>query len=200
MSVSQNHAGGDQLLERLRSGDVEAPTELFNRFARRLLGLARNRLDARLRQKVDPEDIVQSVFRSFFTRHADDQFDVRTEDKLWSLLAMITVRKCTNVRVRFGRQGRNVYLELAQSSTDDETFSGWEALSREPAPEQVALLDSVLEQLIVTLNDRERTIVALHLQGSPALEIADQVGRSERTVQRTIEKLRVLLEEAIAEP
>jgi DNA-directed RNA polymerase specialized sigma24 family protein len=49
--------------------DEQAARENFDRFARRLIGLARTRLDRRIRQKIDPEDVVQSVFRSFFTRH-----------------------------------------------------------------------------------------------------------------------------------
>ena len=58
----------DDVITRLRDGDSEAATEIFHRFAARLIALARTRLDSRVRQKVDPEDVVQSVFRSFFIR------------------------------------------------------------------------------------------------------------------------------------
>lgn len=46
---------------------------------------------------------MQSVFRSFFVRHRNGQFELGAGDNLWSLLDMITVRKCTNVRVALGR-------------------------------------------------------------------------------------------------
>lgn len=71
-----------------------AEEEVFRRFAGRLVGLARARLDQRLPTKVDPEDVVQSAFRSFFVRCADDRFDLGSWDSLWSLLTVITVRKC----------------------------------------------------------------------------------------------------------
>ncbi len=64
----------DDLMARLNDGDDEAAAEIFNRFVRRLIFLARSRLNAQVRQKEDPEDVVQSVFRSFFTRQVEGQF------------------------------------------------------------------------------------------------------------------------------
>ena len=44
---------------------------LFERFSRRLIGLARCHLEVRLQHKVDPEDVVQSAYKSFFLRYGD---------------------------------------------------------------------------------------------------------------------------------
>ena len=98
----------EDVLDRLSKGDENAATEVFTRYTGRLIGLARSRLNARLRQKEDPEDVVQSVLRSFFTRHADGQFDLEGWDSLWSLLATITLRKCGRRIERFGTAGRDV--------------------------------------------------------------------------------------------
>ena len=71
------------------NGSAPAMTALPRRssgFAGRLIGLARTELDIRLRRKLDPEDVVQSVYRSFFTRYHAGQFDVANWDSLWSLL------------------------------------------------------------------------------------------------------------------
>ena len=92
------HPSFDDLMAQLRDGRNEAAAQVFQRFANRLIVLARKQLDSKILQKVDPEDVMQSVFRSFFLRQMEDQFDVRDWDNLWSLLAMITVRKCTNVQ------------------------------------------------------------------------------------------------------
>ena len=52
----------DDVMGRLRAGEQSAAaTEIFHRFARRLIGLARTRLDDRVRGKVDAEDVLQSV-------------------------------------------------------------------------------------------------------------------------------------------
>ena len=58
------------LMRRLRSGEDAAAREVFERYTRQLVGLARRRLDERLAGKVDPEDVVQSAFKSFFVRQA----------------------------------------------------------------------------------------------------------------------------------
>ncbi len=61
-----------ELLEQFLAGQGEAATAIFERYVERLLALARTRLGARLRRRVDPEDVVQSAYRSFFL-HAQDR-------------------------------------------------------------------------------------------------------------------------------
>src|SRR5262245_58097585 len=55
------------LVSRWRAGDQQAAAELFRRYASRLIALAQSRLSASMASRVDPEDVVQSVYRSFFT-------------------------------------------------------------------------------------------------------------------------------------
>jgi hypothetical protein len=59
----------------IRSGDAGAAAPVFQRFAGRLIAPARSRLGDRLRAKVDPDDVVQSVYKSFFLRHANGELD-----------------------------------------------------------------------------------------------------------------------------
>ena len=54
------------LMERLHEGDRDAATLIYVRYAERLLGVARRNTPADLRTRFDPEDVVQSVFRTFF--------------------------------------------------------------------------------------------------------------------------------------
>src|SRR5947209_3513948 len=72
-----------QLMAALRRGDGQAARTVFERYARRLIGLAATRLPDNVRSKVDPEDVVQSAFRSFFQRQADGQFELDDWDGLW---------------------------------------------------------------------------------------------------------------------
>src|SRR3954464_3897514 len=67
----------EALVDRLRAGDAEAAAEVFHRYVGQLVGLASGRLAGLLRAQADPEDVVQSVFRSFFTRQQQGQFDLR---------------------------------------------------------------------------------------------------------------------------
>src|SRR5262245_45198421 len=83
----------------------EAAREIFERFTRRLIGLARNWLQARLQHKIDPEDVVQSAYKSFFLRYGDQALGAEGWEGLWGLLTIITLRKCSD-RVRYNRAER----------------------------------------------------------------------------------------------
>src|SRR5215218_9799046 len=110
-----------ELMTRLRTGEDSAAREVFVRFAARLAGLARTHLDARLAVKVDPEDVVQSAYKSFFLRQRDGQLDVGTWDGLWGLMTMITLRKCAD-RAAYYRAGkRDVARETATNADDSVT-------------------------------------------------------------------------------
>ncbi len=172
----------DDLMARLRARDDVAAAAIFNRFARRLIGLARARLDGRLRQKVDPDDVLQSVFRSFFLRHAEGQFTLQSWDSLWSLLTVITVRKCGAWADHFRAAGRDVGREVATSPAGDEAGAGWQALARDPTPSEVLALTELVELLMGGLDEGERLVASLHLQGYDVAEIVERTGRPQRTV------------------
>src|SRR6266699_1837379 len=82
-----------KLLDQWRAGDERAAKELFDSYVERLMALARRRISQRLASRVDPEDIVQSVFRTFFGRLKAGQFEIADQDDLCKLLVQITVHK-----------------------------------------------------------------------------------------------------------
>lgn len=187
-------ASFDELQAGLKAGDQKAARELFTRFATRLVGLARSRLDTRLRQKVDPEDVVQSVYKSFFVRAANDQFDFKTWNSLWTILAVITLRKCGHRIEHFRAACRDVRREQASAANSDDSLASFEAIAREPEPTEAAELTETLEHVMQQLNDRERLMLTLRLQGFSTNEIAAQVQRTDRTVRLVLERIRKLLE------
>jgi RNA polymerase sigma-70 factor (ECF subfamily) len=184
----------DDVMARLRAGDPAAAAAVFHRFAERLIALARTRLDARLRQKVDPEDVLQSVYKSFFLRHARGQLAPADWDSLWSLLTVITVRKCGRWREHFHARGRDVSAEVAPGPAADDPGAGWEALARDPTPAEAAQLAELVEGLLRGLPEGERAIVTLALQGYTASEVSRELGRSERTVYRVLGRVKKRLQ------
>jgi RNA polymerase sigma-70 factor (ECF subfamily) len=189
----------DRLMAGLRDRDGDAARQLFHRFAGRLLGLARTRLDRVLRAKVGAEDVVQSVFKSFFRAHADGRFDVRDWDALWALLVVITARKCGRQLRYFRRAGRDVAREAPPPANADDSAPGWEALARDPSPEEAAVLAETLERLMRGLTERERQVLELRLQGYTVPEIGARVGRTEYTVQGILKRVRQRLEPLLDE-
>jgi RNA polymerase sigma-70 factor, ECF subfamily len=176
-----------ELMARLRTGEDRAASQVFDRFAGRLMAVAHARLNAHLRQKVDAEDVLQSVFRSFFARYADGPFVLSDWESLWGLLSSITLRKCARRAEYFQAARRDIRREAIPAD-------GWGAWSREPTPEEATLLTETVQQLLDWLEPRERKIVALSLQGFSVVEISSKVAWAERTVQRILARVRKQLE------
>jgi RNA polymerase sigma-70 factor (ECF subfamily) len=183
----------EAFLARLRKGDHTAAAAVYEQFAARLVALARSRLDPRIRQKVDPEDVVQSVFASFFTRHAGDQFQLDDADGLWALLALITVRKCGHKVEQYRSARRNVDAEMGFGPLGDS--SAWEAAASDPSPSQAAMLTETVEAVMQRLEPRQRQVLGLALQGVAHEEIARVLACSLRTVRRALDRTRFVLSE-----
>lgn len=176
------------LMARLHSGEDSAARELFARFTARLIGLARGHLGGMLARKVEPEDIVQSAYKSFLVRQQQEQRPVDSWDSLWGLLAVITLRKCADKADYFAAAKRDLAREAGGES--------WQAaVDREPGPEEAVMLADTVRGLFAMIDDvDERAILELSLQGHSAAEISETTGRAERSVRRLREKIRRQLE------
>ena len=176
--------------------DLDA--ELVNRYAERLLCVARSRLGDHLRAKVSPEDVVQSAFKSFFRRRSEFHFREDGADGLWALLVMITIRKCCKWADLFGRQKRAANREVSASPTADHP-AAIEGVSAEPTPEEAVQCAELVERLLSRFEPRKQKIVSLRMQGWELEEIAAEVLSSRRTVARVIAEAKVWLTELLRE-
>jgi RNA polymerase sigma-70 factor, ECF subfamily len=175
--------------ERVAEDDSRLEIE---RFSQQLIGLARKHLGARLQNKVDPEDVVQSAYKSLLWRYGQDALAAQCRQDLWGLLTTITIRKCAD-RARFHQaEQRDVRREVS-ASNQDSVLAGV-AISREPTPEHAVVLTEILEGLLCRLAADERTMIEMSLQGYTTQEISEQTGRAERSVRRLRERVRKHLE------
>ena len=68
-------------------------------------------LSDRMRRRVEPEDVAQSVYRSFFRKAEDDRYVLEKSGDLWKLLAAITVSKVRGQVEFHTAKKRGVYTE-----------------------------------------------------------------------------------------
>jgi RNA polymerase sigma-70 factor (ECF subfamily) len=182
------------VMARLRAGDEAAAREVFQRFVGKLIRLARGQFDTVLRRKVDPEDVVQSAYKSFFLRYSAGKLEMHNWGNLWGLLTMITLCKCRD-RVEYHRAGcRDAQREAVAQPGTTATAPWWEAMAREPTPDQAAVLAETVEHLLRDLEADERPILEMSLQGYTAREISEKLGRAERSIRRRREQIRQKLE------
>lgn len=185
---------------RLSSGDGEAARKIFERYSGRLVALARSRMTPRLREKVDPEDVAQSVFKSFFTRQNEGQVELINWDSLWGLLALFTIRKCARRAEHYQAERRDMGREVSVSAGTDNSVAGWQPTSSEPTAEEAAALSETVAQVMSSLSEREREMLTQCLQGHTPEEVADSVSCSARTVRRLLQRVRDQLADLDAHP
>jgi RNA polymerase sigma-70 factor (ECF subfamily) len=187
-----------ELLARVEGGDEDAAQALYDRYVHRLIGLARKRLSGKLARRVDPEDIVQSAYRSFFAHAADGCFEISKSGDLWRLLAAITLNKLRSKAKFHRRRKRDLRQEDSMSDRHSTHGIAPVRLACDPTPDEATALAEYIERLMAELTPLERKMLELRLQLYTLDEIAEQVDRSERTVRRLMRRLRERLERELA--
>jgi RNA polymerase sigma factor (sigma-70 family) len=171
-----------ELLKRLQGGDAQAAAQLFERYAQQLTRLAEQHLSRKVAARLGGEDVVQSVFRTFFRRCALGEFRIDHSAQLWQLLVTITLRKA-------GAKGRHHTAE--RRDVGGEAPGGadaWlrEAVSREPDPAEAAELVDQIEALLRGLPPLYCEVLQMRLEGRAVFDIAVRLGVARQTVYRAL--------------
>jgi RNA polymerase sigma-70 factor (ECF subfamily) len=175
-----------ELLERFQQGDREAAGQLYARYAGRLRSLTRRKSSAALACRLDPDDIVQSVFRNFFHAAREGGYEVPPGEDLWKLLLVIALNKI-RARGTFHRAAkRDVRRTRRIEGQDPYTLSKENRHSGMTA----AFLKLAADEALGQLPPLQRQIVDLRMEGYQVHEIAKLTGRSLRTVERTLQHCR----------
>ena len=185
--MSQEGSSFEKLLVQLENGRSSAASQVFDRFADRLLALARSRMNPQMLQRVDPEDVTQSVFGSFFQRQEAGQFSLKNWGGLWGLLVTMTVRKCGRRAKEFYAARRDVRREIRGQTSADHSSADFDIQDPRPTPDEAAALTELVEKLMEGLDPRAREALTLRLQGYSVAEISQQIGRTQRTIHRILE-------------
>lgn len=176
----------DELVAGLRAGEPRAARRFWTTYGPLLHDVAERRLAGALRRRVGPEDVVQSVCRTFLRRAQGGELALDDAERLWHLLCAIAIAKVREAARFHGRQKRAVGAEAGHEPGAPELPP---MVASEPTPE-AALLADELENAIMALEGEARDIVILKVQDLTNDEIAQRLGISERTVRRIITKVR----------
>ncbi len=177
------------LVLRVRSGDDEAAHELYSRYVRRLFGLVEAKMGNRLRAKTTSEDIVQSVFKSIFRGVKSGHYDAPPGESLWNLMAIVAVHKLSRLGQRHSAQSRDSSKDVSYSSFENEIAN--QSLSPET-------LEVSVRDVLDHFRPLDRTILQLRLEQHTVGEIAETISRSRRSVERSLQKIRIRLTELMA--
>ena len=153
-------------------------SEEIIRLLKRLVPFALTKIDKLLVSKLDPEDIVQSVFRNFFKALQKGNFKPASWEEMWYLLAKMTIWKC-NSKLEF-------YLSQARDLRIEKAFDSKEDVSTDPLfLDEKLILEESLDLVMMKLQDENRKkVFCLIIQGHTPAEIAEEFGVSKRTIER----------------
>jgi DNA-directed RNA polymerase specialized sigma24 family protein len=162
-------------------------------FTVRLVEEARQRLLGKAGCKVGPDEVVQSVYRSFFQRRG--ALALATTRNLWGLLLYRTRKKCQKKLRGLLTRKRRIDREV---SLDALVEAGGTVAA--PDPDEPALLTGNAEALLNTLADvlqalppTYRAVMERVLRGQEDRQLLDELGCSDRAVRRAKQRFKELL-------
>jgi RNA polymerase sigma-70 factor, ECF subfamily len=172
------------LIARIKEGDDDAASQLYERYAARIFGLVNSRMGDRLKSLVEPQDIVQSIFKSVFRGLNTGAYEAPPGGTLWQLIALIAMNKVRKNATRRMASKRDARLtvpidELTETNTQ-RRFSADE-------------MEVAMREIVERLKPSEQEVVMLRVQSYSVEEIADGTNRSRRTVERLLQAARASL-------
>jgi RNA polymerase sigma factor (sigma-70 family) len=186
------------LIREFQAGSESAARELFDKYCERLMRLAKRRIGQRMNSRVDPEDVIQSAFRTFFVHVKNDEFTFEGENDLFKLLVRLTVHKTLRQIAYHRAAKRNPEMEAGQADDSNDLLA--QISAAEPPPEvEVALIDE-FEKFLGQLPPLDRKVLELKLQGYSTTEIAEALGSYDRKIRRILERIQDVAEGKAGHP
>src|SRR5271166_453550 len=174
-------------LRRIQAGDEAAARELLERYEAEVRLVVRRQLPRLLRSRFDSLDFLQSVWGSFFRRMRTSPTEFEDSRHLVAFLARAAKNKVIDEYRRAASLKQDMHREeplWADGRRPKEVADPIDS------PSELAQAHEVLGRLRELLPEERRSILELKAEGLSSRDIGEQLGISERTVQRVLEDLR----------
>jgi RNA polymerase sigma-70 factor (ECF subfamily) len=192
------------LINDAREGNEEAARRLLVLYHPRLRARLLRQMDAVMRSKIEPEDILQQVYLDAF--RAISQFTYQGKDSFLRWMYAILDRKLIDEHRAMRADRRDVRREVkaAARSGNQTTYVDLMArvmAARTTTPSQLVRKEEalgVLSACVATLPEHYRDVIQMRfLEGRPVSDVAETLGRSIGSVHMICHRaLRQLREQA----
>jgi RNA polymerase sigma factor (sigma-70 family) len=187
---------GPDLIQRLKNGDPDALTELYEHCRQRLICFARERLQNVQSALAEAEGVANSAFLSFIRCVQERRYKQLDDARhLWQLLLEITKRKAGKLQRWLEAEKRDWRRCQNEGPPPCANPSGNghppEAQDREPPPDVKVELAEECSRLLRLLADETLEKVATYKwEGFTNEEIAEMLGCVVATVERKLKRIR----------
>jgi len=174
-------------MDSVRGGSQDAAWELVSTYGSFVERFIRRTLSRGLRSKYDTNDFIQAVWASFFRdRKRFDAFD--DSDHLIGFLVGIARNKVLQEsRKRYDTVKSDVRREVPLSAAGESDACGLK--DRGASPSQWAIARERWASIMRDQTPQHRQVVQLRIAGATFEEIGCELGMSERTARRVIDRL-----------
>ena len=152
--------------------------EIVARYTEQLVRLASANIHPALLRRFDGEDVVQSVFRTFFRRQNAGQFTFDHSGQLLSLLVELTLRKTRS-------QARR-HLAEKRKATAEGMMPESHVASQAPTAEDALAMWEEVDRVLDGLPDEAAKIISLAMEGHSRSDIAKEMNLSRQTIHRIL--------------
>jgi len=189
-------------IELVKGGDSVAANKIWRHYFDQLVRAVRRKLYGQNRAVSDEEDIVLSVFESFYDAAENGRFpNLSDRDDLWQLLLRMSGRKVIDKRRRDRRQRRGGEVRVHSLNELRDGESVIDAIGDEPSPEMVLMMQESVEQFFSHLGVGQlRDLAGAKLEGYSNAELAERFGCSERTIERRLHLIREKCQQELIPP
>lgn len=189
-------------IDQVKEGDSMAASVLWEHYYDRLIRNVRKHLRDQNRGVSDEEDIVVSVFESFYRAAQAGRFpEMSGRDDLWRLLLKMSARKLVDKRRRDRRQRRGSGKPVFSLQAAGQDQAVMEVIGDEPTPEMVLTMAESVERLLSHLGDGQlREIAVGKMEGLSNAELATRLACSERTIERRLHLIRETCQQELIDP
>jgi RNA polymerase sigma factor (sigma-70 family) len=174
------------VVSRLEAVTDSVAADMDDQYRRRLCQLVEREMNRRFRRREDPEDVVQSAFRTFYRRSARGEFHIDSSTDLWRLLETITRHKLLKHVEKLSTAKRNPKRE---EYPDGDNVPG-----HAPTPDEAAIAADLIEHALAGLDASYLTIFNLRLQKHTEEEMAAKLNCTRTLVRTKLNRIRDRLE------
>jgi RNA polymerase sigma-70 factor (ECF subfamily) len=178
---------------RVRLGDDDALAQLLLHYEKEVQRTAQALLSRALRSYLDPADLVQSVHRTLLHCLRKGKIEITTPEKLCTLAVTITRRKIIE-QWRHQECERRFHQALAE--TNGPAAPATVGPTPAPDPVRTAACKELLERLEGSLDETERGVVELRLQGYSTAEVARKLGLDPDVLRVRLSRMRQRLRDS----
>lgn len=147
----------------------------------------------RHRRLISPDEIASNAFLALFTGLHENRFNkVRNRDELWQMLTLIAARDAINEQEKIQAQKRGGGKICDSSAFGPQGIGNvQDYVQRDPPPEVFVELEELSQRLLRNLpSDEIRNVAIWRMAGYSNVEIAEKLGKTERTVERKLNLIR----------